>query len=151
MAVVQSTYTDTIAAGFPGMVANGETSNRISRTVEQSGGIGFGKAAYRSSDRGIDTTEAVATFLGFTIANYAAPADQTTGAQADSYPEDSIAAVMTTGCMWVSASVAVADGDQVYITSAGAITNVSTSNFAATGWFFQDTTSAAGLVRIARR
>lgn len=151
MAVVQSTYASDYAKGFPGMVANGETSNRISRTVDQSGGIGFGKAAYRSSDHGVDTTEAVATFLGFTIANYAAPPVQATGAQADSYPQYSTAAIMTMGCMWVDAGVAVADGEQVYVTSAGVITNASSSNYAATGWFFQDTTLAAGLVRIARR
>lgn len=150
MAVVQSTYSDTIAAGFPGMVANGETSSRISRTVEQSGGIGFGKAAYRSSDTGVDTTEAAGTFLGFTIATYSAPPTQSTGAQADSYPEDSVAAIMTMGCMWVTASVAVNDGEQVYVTTGGAITNVNT-NVIATGWFFQDTIGTAGLVRIARR
>lgn len=150
MGVLQTTYSDAYASGFPGMVANGETSNRISRTVEQSGGIGFGKAAYRSSDHGVDTTEAVATFLGFTIANYASP-PASDGTQADSYPQYSTAAIMTMGCLWVSAGVAVADGEQVYVTSAGVITNVSTSNFAATGWFFQDTTSAAGLVRIAKR
>lgn len=150
MAVLQSTYSDDYAKGFPGMIANGETSNRISRTVEQSGGIAFGKPAYRSSDHGVDTTEAVATFMGFTIANYAAPASDT-GTYADSYPEGSTAGILTTGCMWVSAAVAVNDGEQVYVTSAGAITNVSTSNFAATGWFFQDTITAAGLVRIAKR
>lgn len=150
MAVVQSTYSEAIARGFPGMVANGETSNRISRIVDQSGGIGFGKAAYRSSDNGIDTTEAAGTFLGFTIANYASPATST-GVQADTYPQDSMAPVMTMGCLWVDAAVAVNDGEQVYTTSAGAITNVSTSNVIAAGWFFQDTTSAAGLVRIARR
>jgi hypothetical protein len=151
MAVVQSTYADDYASGFPGMVANGETSNRISRTVEQSGGIGFGKAAYRSSDHGVDTTEAVATFLGFTIANYAAPPVEATGVQADTYPQGSTAGILTMGCMWVSSSIAVNDGEQVYVTSAGVITNVSTSNFAATGWFFQDTIGAAGLVRIAKR
>ena len=150
MATAQTSYSDLHARGFAGMVANGETSNRISRTVEQSGGIGFGKAAYRSSDRGVDTTEAVATFLGFTIANYAAPPDAT-GVQADSYPQYSTAAILTQGVMWVAASVAVADGDQVYITAVGLITNIVGANLIATGWFFQDTLGAAGLVRIAKR
>jgi len=152
MAIAQNTYPADYTKGLPGMVANGETSNRISRTVDESGGIGFGKAVYRSSDHGVDTTEAVATFLGFTIANYAAP-PSATGVQADTYPQYSTAGILTTGCMWVSASVAVADGDQVYITPAGLITNLpaAAANPIATGWFFQDTTSAAGIVRIAKR
>ena len=150
MAIAQSTYTDEIAKGYPGMVANGETSNRISRIVEQSGGIGFGKAVYRSSDQGVDTTEAAGTFLGFTIANYAAPAEQATGAVSDSYPEGSTAGIMTQGVMWVQASAAVAAGAQVYVATDGSINSTDT-NVIADGWFFQDTTTASGIVRIARR
>lgn len=60
MSVLQSTYSDTVAAAYAGMVANGETSNRLSRTVENSGGIGFGKAAYRGAgDHGIVATQAL--------------------------------------------------------------------------------------------
>ncbi|WP_066795082.1 structural cement protein Gp24 [Sphingomonas soli] len=46
---LQSTYSDTIAAGYKGLVANGETSNRITRTIETAGGIGFGVVAYRGA------------------------------------------------------------------------------------------------------
>jgi hypothetical protein len=49
MTVLQSTYTDTIALGYPGLIANGEQGNRISRTCETAAGIGFGKAVYRGS------------------------------------------------------------------------------------------------------
>lgn len=49
MAELQTTYSDTIAAGYPGMIANGETSNRITRTCEIAAGIGFGKAVYRGA------------------------------------------------------------------------------------------------------
>lgn len=49
MSVLQSTYSDTVSPAYAGMVANGETSNRISRTIEGSGGIGFGKAVYRGA------------------------------------------------------------------------------------------------------
>lgn len=49
MSILQSTFSDTIAAAYPGMIANGETGNRISRTCETSAGIGFGKAVYRGS------------------------------------------------------------------------------------------------------
>jgi hypothetical protein len=60
MAELQTTYTESVAPGYPGMVANGETSNRISRTCEDSGGIGFGKAVYRGSgDHGCTATQAL--------------------------------------------------------------------------------------------
>ena len=49
MAEVQTVYATDLAVGFAGMIANGETSNRISRTCEDSGGIGFGKAVYRGA------------------------------------------------------------------------------------------------------
>lgn len=49
MPELQTTYSETVAAGYPGMVANGETSNRISLSIETSGGIGFGKAVYTGS------------------------------------------------------------------------------------------------------
>jgi hypothetical protein len=49
MAELQTTYSDTIAAGYPGMIANGENGNRISRSCETAAGIGFGKAVYRGA------------------------------------------------------------------------------------------------------
>lgn len=49
MAEVQTTYATDLAVGYPGMVANGGNGDRISRTVENSGGIGFGKVAYRGA------------------------------------------------------------------------------------------------------
>lgn len=54
MSILQSTYTDTIAKGYPGMRPNGAAHNPISRTIETAAGIGFGKAAYRgANDHGI--------------------------------------------------------------------------------------------------
>jgi hypothetical protein len=49
MAELQTTYSNTIAHGYAGMVANGETSNRISRTIEDAAGVGFGVPVYRGS------------------------------------------------------------------------------------------------------
>ena len=72
MAVVQDTYNELPAFGYPGQVANGETSNRISRTVETAAGIGFGVPVYRGTgDHGVTSTVGTAaTFLGFTIADH---------------------------------------------------------------------------------
>ncbi|WP_430256542.1 structural cement protein Gp24 [Neorhizobium sp. DAR64872/K0K18] len=151
MAVYQSTYDAVRPVGSAGMIANGETSNRISRTVEDATAIGFGKPVFRGTgDHGVTATPSAA-LMGITIANYAAPAVAATGVQADAYPQLSTAGILTQGVIWVQSSVAVADGDQAYVTSAGVITNVSTSNTILTGWFFQDTLSAAGLTRLAKR
>ncbi|GGZ21785.1 structural cement protein Gp24 [Asticcacaulis endophyticus] len=152
MAVVQSTYDTTHPVGYAGMIANGETSNRISRTVEDAAAIPFGKAVFRGAgDHGCILAPTAGALLGITIANYAAPPVAATGAQADSYPQYSTAGILTLGVIWVSSSVAVADGDQAYVTPAGVITNVSTSNVILPGWFFQDTIGAAGLTRLAKR
>jgi len=151
MPAVQTTYDAVRPVGYAGMIANGETSNRISRTVEDATAIAFGKPVFRGvGDHGVTATPSAA-LLGITIANYAAPAVAATGVQVDSYPQYSTAGILTQGVIWVQSSVAVADGDQAYVTSAGAITNVSTSNTILTGWFFQDTLSAAGLTRLAKR
>lgn len=58
MAEVQTTYSDTLAVGYKGMIATGGNGDRISRTVENSGGIGFGVVAYRGSgDHGCVATQ----------------------------------------------------------------------------------------------
>jgi hypothetical protein len=70
MAELQTSYTDTIAHGYPGMVANGEDSNRISRTCEDAAGIAFGLPVARGSGdhgcTGTITTAADATHIALT-------------------------------------------------------------------------------------
>jgi hypothetical protein len=70
MAELQTSYSNTIGKGYAGMVASGETSNRISRTIEDAAGVGFGVPVYRGSgDHGCTATVGtLATFLGWTIA-----------------------------------------------------------------------------------
>jgi hypothetical protein len=156
MAVLQTTYGNEFAKGFPGMIANGETSNRISRTIEDAAGVAFGKPVYRGSgDHGCVIAPS-ANLLGFAIANYAAPPVAASGVQADSYPQYSSVGILTMGVMWVTVGSDVTDGAQVYVgdgdpDAAGLITASSTGNVIATGWFFQDTVSSGGLARIAKR
>jgi len=151
MAVLQSAYAATIPSMIPGQVLNGETSNRISRTVEDATAIPFGKFVFRGAgDHGCTLTPAASKVLGVTIANMAATTT-TLGANADTgYSQYATAGIMTLGVMAVAASVAVAQGDKAYVTSAGLITNVSTSNVD-TGWVFDATITAAGNVPVARR
>lgn len=149
MAVLQNTFVEDITVGYPGMEADGELSNIITRTLE-SASVGFGKAVYRgTADRGAVTTPTTGALLGFTIANKGLPV--TPARAADSYAQGDNLRVKNRGKIWVTAGAAVADGDQVYVTSAGAITNVSTSNIIADGWFFDDTAASGAPVRIVRR
>jgi hypothetical protein len=54
MAVAQSTYPLVHPIGLVGQVINGETSNRISRTVETAAGVAFGQPLFRGSgDHGV--------------------------------------------------------------------------------------------------
>ncbi|CAN7169724.1 structural cement protein Gp24 [Brevundimonas sp. LjRoot202] len=157
MAVLQDTYADTLATGYAGMVANGETSNRISRTCEDAGGIAFGAPVYRGSgDHGCTATVGTAaTFLGFAIAHEAL--GLLSGQTADEYAQYDDVAILTEGVIWVTATGANADGAAVTIgTGAGAAdaigdTAADATHIAATGWVFDDTTSATGLARIAKR
>ena len=73
MAVVQDTFNSAPARGYAGMVANGETSNRISRTCEAAGGIAFGAPVYSGSGEhgctGAQDLTATAAALGTNTGN----------------------------------------------------------------------------------
>jgi hypothetical protein len=143
---VQSTYATSLAKGFPGMVANGEESNRISRTVEDSAGIAFGKAAFRgAADHGVTATPAAGTFMGVTIAD--AGVVPPVGGTADVYPQYATAALLNEGCIYVTVGENVTAGDAAYITSAGAFMKTSTSNTAIPAKF-DETVSSGGVCRL---
>jgi hypothetical protein len=149
MAVLQSSFGEDPALGFPGREADGELSNIITRTLE-SASCGFGKAVYRgSNDRGAVTTPAAGTLYGFTIANRGLPV--TASRAADTFIQGDNLRIKNRGKIWVTAGEDVTDGAQVYVTSAGAIVDTSTSNTIADGWFFDDTAASGAPVRIVRR
>lgn len=149
MAVLQSTFSEDIPYGYPGMEADGELSNIISLTLEGSTPCEFGRPVYRgSADRGCDLT-VDANLRGFALANKGLPV--TEDRDADTYAPGDTIRVKERGKIWVTCSTAAADGEQVYVTAGGAVTHTSGGNTIATGWFFDDTISVAGLVRIARR
>ncbi|MBU2233179.1 MAG: hypothetical protein KKG69_18085 [Alphaproteobacteria bacterium] len=157
MAVLQDTYLTNLVAGYPGMIANGETSNRISRTCEDSGGIPFGSPVYRGSgDHGCTgTVGTAATFLGFSIAHETL--GLLTGQTADRYQQYDNVAILTQGVIWVMATGANADGAAVTIGTGGGAadaigdTAADATHIGTGGWVFDDTTSATGLARIANR
>jgi hypothetical protein len=141
---VQSTYSSSIAAGYAGMVKNGETSNRISRTIEDAAGIAFGKAAFRGTgDHGVTGTAGAATFMGVAIAD--AGQVPGVGGTADTVPQYGTVGLLLEGVIYVSVGVAVNDGDQAYVDASKNITNVSAGGTAIPAKF-DATTAGAGIV-----
>ncbi|WP_069338337.1 structural cement protein Gp24 [Sphingobium yanoikuyae] len=148
MAVNQDTYTDMLAPAYAGMVANGETSNRISRTCEDSAGIPFGVPVYRGAgDHGCTRTPN-AFLLGITIAHEAL--GLLTGQTADRYQQYDNVAILPLGVIWVVAGEAVTDGAPAYDTGSAIVDTVG-SNTALTDWQFDITGANADLVKLSRR
>jgi hypothetical protein len=157
MAVIQDTYNDTPARGFPGMVVNMEASNRLSRTVEDAAGLAFGAGAFRGTgDRGCTGTAAAGVeFLGFVIADHGQPL--LPGGTADTIPQYESAAIIGRGVVCVQVGGDVDAGDPVTIgTGAGAADGISATpadatHIAAPGWVFDETVADGGICAVARR
>jgi hypothetical protein len=150
MPAVQTTYSASPENGRPGMAANGELSNRISRFVEDAAGIAFGKFAFRgTSDNGCTATPTAGTLLGVVLADKS----QTPlpGATADVIPQRDIADIATLGAVYVTVGEDVTDGAQVYVTAATAIVDTVGSNIIAPGWFFDETVTSGNICRIVKR
>lgn len=139
---MQSTFSATHARWVEGMVLNSEPCVVVSREVETSGGIGFGKIAQRGTgDHQIKVSSASPKYLGITVLD--------PSKFGDTYAQYDTAAVMTKGVIVVQASVAVAAGDPVYFVPAtGVFTNVSTSNQLIPNAAFDTSTSGAGLAAV---
>lgn len=155
MAELQTTYTDTVTKGYPGMVANGETSNRITRTMESAAGVAFGQPVYRGTgDHGcVITVGTLATFLGWTIATHGQ--GLIAGATADTYAQYDNVPIMTLGAIYVNVKGAVTDGAAITVGTGGGAADLIGATAAdathiATGWV-ADETITDGLCRIVRR
>ena len=155
MAELQTTYATTLANGYAGMIANGERSNRITRTNEDSAGIGFGLPVYRGSgDHGCTATVGtLATFLGWSIATSAQ--GYTASADADEYAQYDNVAILTSGAIYVAVKGAVTDGAALTVGTGGDAADLVGATAAdathiATGWI-ADETVTDGLCRIVKR
>jgi len=142
---IQSTYLTDYVAGFPGMLADGNVTNRPSGTVEDSAGIAFGKACFQgTADRGITATPGT-KFKGVTIAN--AGVVPPIGGAVDTYLQYASASLCDMGDIWVTAGANVAAAAAVYVTSAGVFTSSSSGNTAIPATFI-DTVLSGAPVRI---
>lgn len=156
MPELQTSYSNTVTKGYAGMVADGETSNRITRSMQDAAGIAFGKPVYRGTGDHdcTGTVGTLATFLGFTIATSVLPL--VAGQTADTYAQYDNVNILTGGAIFVNVTAAVADGAAITMgTGAGAADALSSvaadATHIATGWVADETTSGAGLVRIVKR
>lgn len=152
---LQTTYSENLPTGYAGMVANGETSNRIARTCEDAAGIGFGLPVSRGSgDHGCTgTTTTLANFLGFSIA--AQDLGLTASDEADEYQQYDTVNIMTKGAIYVEVTGAVDAGDALTIgIGAGAADGIgdtaADATHIATGWV-ADETITDGICRIVKR
>jgi hypothetical protein len=155
MAELQTTFSNTIAKGYAGMVASGETSNRISRTCEDAAGIAFGKPCYRGTgDHGCTGTPGtLATFLGFSIA--VAGQGLLSGQTADKYQQYDNMGILTLGAIYVDVKGAVVDGAAITFGAGANAADLLGSTAAdathiATGWV-ADETVTDGVCRIVKR
>lgn len=158
MAVIQDTYRDAPVKGYPGMIANGETSNRISRTVENAEGLPFGAAAWRGSgDQGCTaslTGATAARFYGWAIADSGVQ-PLPGGVAADIYPRYASAAIITDGAVFITVTGAVTDGAAITVGIGAAAADgygatAADATHIATGWV-ADETVTDGLCRVVRR
>lgn len=155
MAELQTTFSNTIAKGYAGMVASGETSNRISRTIEDAAGVAFGVPVYRGTgDHGCTATVGtLATFLGWTVA--VAGQGLIAGQTADTYAQYDNVPIMPQGAIYINVKGAVVDGAAITVGAGANIADLYGSTAAdathiATGWI-ADETITDGVCRIVRR
>ncbi len=151
---LQINYPDTQPAAIAGAPATMLPATEISRTVEGAA-IAFGKAVEQGA-----TDKSVKTFAGGKYVGIAqldrsasgltVVAGQVTGRAVDAFGVGESARVRTKGDLWVTAAVAVAAGDAVYLTAAGAFTNVATDNTAIPGARWDTSTTAAGQLAVVR-
>ena len=137
MPTVQDTFANDFGIAFEGMVANGETSNRISRTIEDADGVGFGRAVFRGAGEH-GCTGAVssgAKLLGWTIADHGVPVfpGQTTR---DVFPQYHNVPIMERGAIWVinRSGATMNPGDQIDIDADGQAVGAGDGVINAEGW-----------------
>lgn len=142
---VQTTYPSNISAAIAGLRGTMIPATLISRTVETVAGAGFGIAMARgTSDNGAKVFgSGDAAVLGITVIDRSVNT-------ADKYSQYESASIMTKGHVWVYASVAVNDGDPVYVipaTGAFAKTSASSAVLIANA-VWDTTTTGAGLALV---
>lgn len=125
MAIPPVSYSRDTPRGYPGMIATTEPHHIISMIVAAgSGDVPFGRGViFGTIEDTVSLPAALGKFAGIVVADRTVPA-----AQGEVFKPYDQLSVMKSGSIWVTALVAVAQGDPVYMTPTGTFTNVATSN-----------------------
>lgn len=121
---VQTTYSENITAGVVGQLADTAEATCISRTVQAATlafGVPINQGTADGQCRQFTTGDTVTSFIGVSVRDRSVT-------EGDGYIQYESARIMREGVIWVTASVQVAAGDQVAVTSAGAWSNVAGTN-----------------------
>lgn len=117
---LQTSYGLTQAAGYPGLVANQETKNPITRTASAS--IAFGAPVQRNGSKGCSPLVSGGEFIGIAIAQHLITGNGDTWVQYDNVP------LIDEGVVWGLADAAIAVGAAVnWNTATGRYTTAATS------------------------
>ena len=152
---VQTSYQDYLGDAYVGMLADMQNRNIISKVNNTTAVIPFGRPVFTDGDSGMQaatTTSTAAQFIGITMRELnRAFTDAEITAGIGAVPERD-GAVLTVGCIWVAAAVAVAKDDPVYVVlSTGLFTNVagdSGTTIQITNAKFVSTAAAGALSKI---
>lgn len=123
MPAIQTTYTENIPVAVAGHVADMRAAVMTSRECDVA--IGFGVPVFQGAKNHsvklkIDA-DTVTSFVGVTVRDRSV-------ATGDAYSANETARVLQEGPIWVTASVQVAAGDPVAVTSAGVWSNAAGTN-----------------------
>lgn len=140
---IQSTYLTDYAPGFPGMLADGNVTDRPSGIVQDAAGIAYGIATFQSgtTDGKAITATPGTKFKGVTIATAGATTSLT--GVVDTYGQYATASLCDMGDIWVTAASATTPGAAVYVTSGFAFTATVGSNTAIPATFIDAVASGA--------
>lgn len=124
MAIPPVSYSRDTPKGYPGMIANTEPHRIISMIVAAgSADVPFGRGVlFGTVEDTVALPAAIGKFAGVVVADRTVPA-----AQGEVFKPYDQLSVMKNGTIWVTALVAVAQGDPVYMTPTGTFTNVANS------------------------
>ena len=148
-AVVQSSYSETMVPGTPGMIASMNNYRVESRTVENSNGVPFGRAVGRGTlDRGCRLgAAATGQFLGVSVRDITL-SPTLDSIYVDTYQQNALAGILAAGDIWVTTGGAVADGEDVTFNSlTGVLSTIATggTQFIVTGARWMTTAGSGGL------
>lgn len=115
-AVVQSSYSERIPIGLPGMIAHGSAQPVVdTRLVEPTSGIPFGRAVGQGvADKGAVLGGALTAFAGISVRDVTLAPVTADSAYLDEYIYQSNMGVLTEGDIWVAVKEAVVAGGVVH-------------------------------------